>query len=413
MQVMHACCAGLDVHKDSVFVCVGRMSDDGKVSEEIRVFGTKTGQLLALGDWLVSKGVTHAAMESTGVYWKPIWNLLEDRVKLILVNAQHIKQVPGRKTDVKDCQWIAQLLQFGLLKASFVPDRPQRELRDLTRQRSQLVGDHSRVANRIQKTLEDANIKLASVATDVLGVSGRQMLQALIQGNRSAQHMAELARGRMRSKVPQLAEALDGRVNEHHRFMLRMLMEQIASLEKQIEAFDQRIEQVMGPFEKAAVAQLDEMPGVNQRAAQNLIAEIGTDMSRFASAEHLASWAGICPGNNQSAGKRKSGRITRGNRWLKSTLVQCAWSAARKKDSFWMGRYQRISRRRGARRAAVAVAHSQLTVIYEMLKTAEGYREIGSGCLKQKDDDRLKDTLVARLERMGYKVDLQPKADAA
>ena len=413
MQVMHACCAGMDVHKDSVFVCVRRMSDDGKMSEEIRMFGTKTGQLLGLGDWLVSQGVSHAAMESTGVYWKPIWNLLENRVKLILVNAQHIKQVPGRKTDVKDCQWIAQLLQLGLLKASFVPDRPQRELRDLTRQRSQLVADHSRVANRIQKTLEDANIKLASVATDVLGVSGRQMLQALIQGNRSALHMAELARGRMRSKVPQLAEALDGRVNEHHRFMLKMLMEQIESLEKQIEAFNQRIEQVMGPFEKAAVAMLDGMPGVNQRAAQNIIAEIGTDMSRFASAEHLASWAGICPGNNQSAGKRKSGRITRGNRWLKSTLVQCAWSAARKKDSFWMGRYQRISHRRGARRAAVAVAHSQLTVIYEMLKTGEQYRELGGQSLKQNDQQRLKDALVARLERIGYQVTLAPKTDAA
>ncbi len=327
MQVMHACCAGMDVHKDSVFVCVRRMSDDGKMSEEIRMFGTKTGQLLGLGDWLVSQGVRHAAMESTGVYWKPIWNLLENRVKLILVNAQHIKQVPGRKTDVKDCQWIAQLLQLGLLKASFVPDRPQRELRDLTRQRSQLVADHSRVANRIQKTLEDANIKLASVATDVLGVSGRQMLQALIQGNRSALHMAELARGRMRSKVPQLAEALDGRVNEHHRFMLKMLMEQIESLEKQIEAFNQRIEQVMGPFEKAAVAMLDGMPGVNQRAAQNIIAEIGTDMSRFASAEHLASWAGICPGNNQSAGKRKSGRWSSAPGARPARRIPSGWAA--------------------------------------------------------------------------------------
>jgi transposase len=413
MQVIYACCAGLDVHKDSVFVCIRRMSDDGKVSEEIRVFGTKTGELLALGDWLVSKGVTHAAMESTGVYWKPIWNLLEDRLKLILVNAQHLKKVPGRKTDVKDCQWIAQLLQFGLLKASFVPDRPQRELRDLTRQRSQLVADHSRVANRIQKTLEDANIKLGSVASDVLGVSGRQMLAALIQGNCSAQHIAELARGRMRSKVPQLTEALNGRVNEHHRFMLKMLMEQVASLEKQIEAFDQRIEQVMSPFEKAAIAQLDEMPGVNQRAAQNIIAETGTDMSRFGSAQGLAAWAGICPGNNQSAGKRKSGRITHGNRWLKSTLVQCSWGAARKKGSFWMGRYQRISRRRGAKRAAVAVAHSQLTVIYELLSTGQTYREMGSNYLNQKDQDRLKETLVARLERMGYQVDLRPKADAA
>jgi transposase len=415
MQVLYSRCAGLDVHKDSVFVCVRWISDDGKGHEEVRSFGTTWRQLLALGDWLAEQKVGHAAMESTGVYWKPIWNLLEDRVKLILVNAQHIKQVPGRKTDVKDCQWIAQLLQHGLLKASFVPDRPQRELRDLTRQRVQLMGEIARAANRIQKVLEDANIKLGSVVSDVMGLSGRDMLMALIAGNTSPAAMAQLARGQLRMKIPALEEALSGKVTEHHRFMLKALLDQVHYLEQQVEAFDQRIEEVMTPFEQAAVARLDSMPGVNVRAAQNILAEIGHDMSRFASEDHLASWAGICPGNNQSAGKRRSGKITRGNRWLKRTLAQCAWAASRKKDSFLSARYKRLSKRRGGKRAAVAVAHSQLTAIYHMLSHSQDYHELGSDYFDHVQGDRIKRHLVTRLERLGYQVELvaKPKKDAA
>jgi transposase len=412
MQLLYPHCAGLDVHKQSVFACVRHIDNDGKVTQTVQSFTTTTRGLLALGDWLVAEGVTIAAMESTGVYWKPIWNLLEERIKLMLVNAQHVKQVPGRKTDVKDCQWIAQLLQHGLLSASFVPDRPQRELRDLTRQRAQLTGDLARVANRIQKVLEDANVKLASVASDVLGASGRDMLQALIDGDAEPEAIAELARGRMRPKIPQLTEALSGRVNDHHRFMLKTLLEQIQHIEKQIEAFDQRLEQVMGPFERAAVERLDGIPGIDIRSAQNIVAEIGTDMSRFPSAEHLASWAGVCPGNNLSAGKRKSGRITQGNPWLKRTLAQCALAAGHKNGSFFQSRLRRISSKRGYKRAVIAVAHSQLTTIYEMLKESTDYHELGADYVDQLQRDRLKKNLVSRLRGLGYDVSLTELAAA-
>jgi transposase len=287
MDILIACCAGLDVHKDSVEVCVRELQAGSKVRQQTRHWRTTTRDLVELAEWLKGEGVTHVAMESTGVYWKPIWNLLEGRVKLLLVNAHHIKQVPGRKTDVTDSQWIAQLLAHGLLRESFVPDRPQRELRDLTRQRAQLAMDKNRVANRLQKILEDANIKLSSVASDVLGASGRDMLRALIAGQTDAAAMAQLARFRLRVKIPQLVEALNGRVSEHHRFMLKTLLGQVEYLEQQIELFDQRIEQVMGPFEKEAVRKLDTIKGIDIRTAQNIIAEIGTDMSRFPSEDHL------------------------------------------------------------------------------------------------------------------------------
>jgi transposase len=411
MQVLYPHCAGVDVHKDSVVVCVRHVDDRGRVSEPVRSFGTTTRQLLELGDWLAAEGVTRVAMESTGVYWKPVWNLLEGRgLELLLANAHHVKQVPGRKTDVKDCQWIAQLLQHGLLRPSFVPDRPQRQLRDLTRQRAQLVMDKTRVSNRVQKTLEDANIKLASVASDVLGKSGRDMLRALIAGETDAAAMAQLARMRLRTKIPQLAEALHGGVNEHHRFMLKMLLEQVEYLEKQIECFDRRIEQVMGPFEKAAVRRLDTIKGLDVRAAQNLVAEIGHDMGRFPTADHLCSWAGICPGNDQSAGRRRSGRTTRGNRWLKRTLTQCAWAAARCKDSHLAARYKRLAARRGRKRAVLAVAHSQLVAAYEMLKRGEDYHDLGPDYRDRKRGERLTRQLVDRLTHLGYKVTLEPAA---
>jgi transposase len=412
MDVVHRCCAGLDVHKETVVACVRRVGEDGQVAEQVRTFATTTGGILELADWLVGgERVSVAAMESTGVYWKPIWNLLEGQLPLMLVNARQVKQVPGRKTDVKDSQWIAQLLSCGLLRASFVPEPAQRELRDLTRTRASLLGDKTRVANRLQKTLEDANIKLASVASDVLGASGRDMIQALIEGQASPRQMAELARYRLRAKIPQLQEALSGRVSEHHRFMLKLLMEQIEQMEKQVATLDQRIEAVMGPLAQTAVRMLDEIPGLDSRAAQNVVAEIGTDMNRFPTAAHLASWAGLCPGNNQSAGKRRSGRMTEGNRWLKATLNQCAWAASRSKNSYFAAQHRRIASRRGVKRATMAVAHTQLCVCWHLLKHGECYQDMGRDYFDRLDEDRLKRKLVRRLENLGYEVTLaKPEA---
>ena len=412
MELMHGCCCGLDVHKETVVACVRRVGPEGGVREEVRSFATTTAGILELGDWLYGQGVTIAAMESTGVYWKPVWNLLEGRLELMLVNARDVKQVPGRKTDVKDCQWIAQLLSCGLLRASFVPLRPQRELRDLTRTRWSLLADKSRIANRLQKTLEDANIKLGSVASDVLGASGRDMIRALIEGKLSPQQIAELARYRMRSKIPQLREALEGQVNEHHRFMLRLLLDQVEHFEQQIKKLDERIEAVMSPLERQAVQILDEIPGIDCRSAQNVLAEIGTDMSRFPSAAHLASWAGLCPGNNQSAGKRRSGRMMEGNRWLKATLNQCAWAASRKKDSYFQAQHRRIASRRGVKRATMAVAHTQLCVCWELLLNGQCYEDLGRDYFDRLDEDRTKRHLIGRLEKLGYQVTLQ-KNEAA
>jgi transposase len=409
MDTMYPHCAGLDIHKDSVVVCVRHAG--GKPQEQVRTFGTTTAQLLELGDWLGAEGVTHAAMESTGVYWKPVWNLLEGRFQLLLANAQHMRNVPGRKTDVKDCQWIAQLMQHGLLKASFVPPAPQRELRELTRQRTQLIGDKVRVANRIQKVLEDANIKLGSVASNVLGVSGRDMLNALIEGQTDPAAMADLARQRLRKKIPQLKAALEGRVSDHHRFMLKQLLEQVTALEKQVAAFDRRIEKVMSPLEKQAIKRLDEMPGIDVRSAQVIISEVGTDMSRFPSDAHLASWAGLCPGNHKSAGKRQSGRINLGNRWLRVTLCQCALAAGRKRGSYFCEQYRRLAARRGRKRAAIAVAHAQLVVIYHLLQ-GQTYQDLGPNHFDKLQPERLKRNLISRLERLGYTVNVEQKPAA-
>jgi transposase len=408
MQVLYERCAGLDIHKDSVVACV---LVEGR-APVVERFGTTSEQILALGDWLVAQGVTHAAMESTGVYWKPIWNLLEERVALMLVNAQHIKQVPGRKTDVLDCQWIAQLLRHGLLRPSFVPDRPLRELRDLTRQRAQLVADRARVANRIQKVLEDANIKLGSVAADILGKSARAMLEALVGMEEvDAATVAELALGRMRSKIPQLTAALRGTVNDHHRFMLRQALDQVGHLEQQIAAFDARIAREMsqGPFAQA-LPRLDKIPGINTRAAQSILAEIGADMGRFSSAQRLCSWAGVCPGNNESAGRRRSGRVRAGNRWLKPMLAQCAWAASRTQRSYYHDFYRRVAGRRGHKRAILAVAHSQLATIWHLLSRQSEYVDLGPEHLKHHDEHRSTQDLVRRLQRLGYAVTLSPAA---
>lgn len=409
MESMYRCCAGMDVHKETVEVCVRRVGPDGSVDRQTRRFDTKTAALMELGDWLVEEGVQCAAMESTGVYWKPIWNLLEDRLPLMLVNAQHVKKVPGRKTDASDCQWLAQLLQYGLLRASFVPARPQRELRDLVRLRTTFVRDSSRMISRIQKVLEDANIKLASVASDVVGVSGRNMLRAMIAGETDPAALAELARKRMRSKIPELRQALRGSINDHHRFMLEVELNRLEDLERAIAQIEQRVDNLLSA-EEELIGRLDEVPGFGRRGAQAILAEIGTDMSRFASAAHLCSWAGVCPGNNESAGKRKSGRSPAGNRWLRALLVECAWSAARTKGSYFNAQYSRLARRRGKKRAALAVAHSLLTVVYHMITTGERYQDLGPDHFAKLDPDRLTRSLVKKLESLGHTVVLQPAA---
>ena len=374
MEILYHCCAGLDVHKKTVVACIRRLGPDRQPEDLVQTFGTMTADLLELADWLAAHAVVHVAMESTGVYWKPVFHLLEDRFQILLVNAQHIKQVPGRKTDVKDCQWIAQLLQHGLLRASFVPPQPIRELRDLTRQRSQLVGERASVSNRIQKVLEDANIKLSSVASDVLGVSGRAMIAALIGGETEPDRLADLARRRLRGKIPQLRRALKGRVTEHHRFMLRTLMDHVRHLDDLIERLDQRIEEAMSPFAQA-VERLVTIPGVNRRAAEVIVAEIGTDMTKFPTAGHLSSWAGMCSGNHQSAGKRQSGRTTPGDRWLRQVLVQTAWAASHTKKTFLSATYHRWAKRMGKKRALVALGHKILVLIYELLKDQTTYQE--------------------------------------
>jgi transposase len=368
-----------------------------------------TRDLLALSDWLAQEHVTHAAMESTGVFWKPIFNILESRFELILANARHIKQVPGRKTDVSDCEWIADLLRHGLLKASFVPDRSQRDLRDLTRHRAQLVGERGRVANRIQKVLEDANIKLGSVATDVLGVSGRAMIQALVDGQQDAARTAELARGRLRKKRASLTPALEGHVTEHHRFMLRTLWDHLTYLEATIASMEERIEEHLRPFE-AQIERLDRVPGVDRVVAESLLAEIGTDMSRFPTADHLASWAGLCPGNNESAGKRKSGRTPKGNRWLKRCLSQAAWGASRTKDTYLASQFRQIARRRGRKRAIIATARTILVIAYYLLAEGTEYRELGGDYFDRLRPDRLREYYVRRLHRLGYQVELTDAA---
>jgi transposase len=374
MDIIHACCAGLDVHKKTVVACIRVIGPDGAISREVRTFGTMTGELLALSDWLAAHGVGHIAMESTGVYWKPIFNLLEGSFKVILVNAHHLKQVPGRKTDVKDAEWIAQLLQYGLLSPSFIPPPNIRELRDLTRQRTQIVRDHSAVANRIQKVLEDANIKLASVASDVLGVSGRAMIRALIDGQDDPDRLADLAKRSLRGKIPELKLALHGRITEHHRFLLRALMDQIESLEGLIARFDAQIEQRMAPFIEAT-QRLRGIPGVGLQAAEVIVAELGTDMTVFPTAGNLSSWAGMCPGNNESAGKKRSGKTTKGSQWLRTTLVQVAWAASHTKETIFSACYHRWAKRLGKKKALIAVAHKILVVIYHLLKNLTDYRE--------------------------------------
>jgi transposase len=413
MDIVYARCAGFDVHKETVVVTVRCCLDNGKARQQTRTYGTMTEQVLELGDWLEAEGVTHLAMESTGVYWKPIWNLLEERFAILLVNAQHIKHVPGRKTDVKDSEWIAQLLQCGLLRGSFVPPPPQRDLRELTRQRRQLVQAKASVANRIQKVLEDANIKLGSVATDVLGVSGRDMLRALIAGETDPVKLAELARRKLRAKIPALRLALQGRVTQHHRFLLGLLLDELTHLEGLIERLTTRITEVLpAPFAEA-IQRLATIPGIDVRAAENILAETGVDMEVFPSAAHLASWTGMCSGQRESAGKRQSGRTRKGNQWLRTTLVQVAWAASHTKHTYLSSQYRRLAARRGKKRALVAVGHTILVMIYHLLQKGTSYTELGADYFDRLDTERLTRTLVRRLERLGHEVVLKSKEPAA
>jgi transposase len=447
MNVLYPRCAGLDVHKKTVVACRIMPGPDGQPRKEICTFGTTTHELLRLADWLAEAGVTHVVMESTGVYWKPIWNLLEGSFELLLVNAAHIKAVPGRKTDVKDSEWLADLLRHGLLQASFVPERGQRELRELIRYRTALVRERAAEVNRVQKVLEGANIKLASVASDIGGVSGRQILAALIAGQEEAEALAQLAKGRLRRKIPQLEEALVGQFGAHQRFLVAQQLAHIDSLEATLEELETEIARrcaapppppapggesagaapraaegnppaapeasgaspEAGPaasFEQA-VARLIAIPGVGRLTAEKLVGEIGIDMGQFPTAAHLASWAGLCPGQHESAGKRQSGRTRKGSRWLREALVEAAHAAGRSQGTYLGAQYRRLAARRGAKRAAVAVGHSILVIAYHLLKQGVPYEELGAGYFDARNHAALRRQLVQRLERLGCKVTIE------
>lgn len=414
MEVVHERCAGLDVHKKSVTACRIIPAAGGGWQKERRRFGTMTDELLKLADWLRTGQVTTVAMESTGVYWKPVFNILESEFEVYLVNARHIKYVPGRKSDISDAQWIGELLQHGLLKASYIPEMPQRDLRDLIRYRTSLIRERTREINRVQKVLEDANVKLASVATNVMGVSGRQMLEAIIAGVEDPEALAELAKGRLRAKIPELERALSGRIRASHRLLLGLHLEHIDDLSSKIEYLNEEIERLMLPFDEAEKRNcLDAIPGVGLGVAQVILAELGVDMSRFPSAAHAASWAGLAPGKNESAGKNRSGKITPGNRHLKSALVQAAHAASRTKDNYLAAQFRRIAARRGKKRAAIAVAHSILVIAYHMLRDGTEYRELGGDYFDKRNKAQLQRNLVKRLEGLGLQVTLEPVAVVA
>jgi transposase len=412
MQVVYSRCAGLDVHQKTVSACAIVCEPDGKKRRQVRAFGSFTGDLLVLADWLREQGVTHVAMEATGVYWRPVWAVLEGQFEQLLANPQHIKAVPGRKTDAKDCEWIADLLQHGLLKGSFVPPTPIQDLRDLTRYRVELRQSQSRVANRIQKLLEQANLKLSSVASNTLGISGRQMLEAIITGQDSPEQLAQLARGKLKNKIPQLALALEGRVRPHHRFLLTEFLEEWDWFEERIERLETEIGKQIGPFEQA-LALWQTMPGIDHVTACSLVAEIGVNMNQFPTAQQLASWAAICPGNHESAGKRKSGKTRDGNKWLRRTLCQAAWAVSRKKNCYLSSQFKRIAARRGPKRALMAVAHTMLVIGYHILKTGQGYHELGGNYLEQINKDQLQRHFVKRLQKLGFKVTVEPSLEVA
>jgi transposase len=405
MQILVERGCGLDVHQATVVACLLVALKNGKVKKQIQTFSTTTRELLKLREWLLSEACTHVAMESTGVYWKPVFAILEGSFELVVANAQHVKKVPGRKTDVKDAEWIAELLCHGLLRSSFVPPKPIRELRDLLRYRRKLVESQSAERNRLLKLLETANIKLSSVATDVFGVSGLLMLRALVEAKATPQEMAQLAKGRLRNKLQDLELALEGKVEEHHRFLLQLQLDRLQAVEKDLDKLEQCIQEKLQPY-ATQQALLKEIPGVDRTVAAVIIAEMGVDMSVFASVSQLASWAGICPGNNESAGKRKSSRIPKGNVYLKTALVEAANAAARAKGTYLRDKFYRLKARRGYKRAAVAIAHKILVAIYHMLSQEVSYNDLGDLYLDKLNKTHLTRNLVHRLERLGYSVTL-------
>jgi transposase len=438
MRIVYKRCCGMDVHKDSVTTCLLLIDEEGEFQVEKRRFGTVTRDLQEMACWLKSQGVERIAMEATGVYWKPVWNILEASggFELLLVNAQHVKHVPGRKTDQKDSEWLADLLQHGLLRGSFVPPLEIRHLRDLTRMRTRVRQDLATYANRIQKVLEDANIKLGSVASDVLGVSGRDMLKALMAGQHDPKQLAELARGRLREKMEALQLALEGYFSDHHRFQLKILFQflefgesQLEKLETEIRRLIKKVEQErsypaqleMPPPEPAAqksplqnaVDLWKSIPGIDELTASMLVAEIGANMDQFPNSHHLASWAGLCPGNNESAGKRRSGKIRKGSVWLRRGLCQAAWAASRTKNTYLGALYRRLIIRRGKKRTIVAVAHTMLLIAYQVLKRGCPYKDLGVDYFDRLDASGLQKRLVKKLTSLGFEVTLTPASEPA
>jgi transposase len=407
MQVLYPRCAGLDVHKDSVVTRIRCVS--APLHDEVRSFATTTSALLELSDWLSSHGVTHVAMEATGVYWKPVWHLLEGHFELVLANAQHIRNVPGRKTDVNDATWIADLLAHGLIRSSFVPPVPIQELRDLTRTRKQLVREISQHSSRIQKILEDANLKLGSVLSDVLGKSGRAILNALIAGQTDPEKLADLAQGHARKKRAELVEALHGRIRDHHRKLLKVHLDLVAALEQALADIDVTVGKTLAPIQHSARL-LTTLPGVSDLTAQVIVAEIGVDMARFPTAAHLISWTGLCPRSDESAGKRRSTRVRKGAPWLKTALVTAAWAAVRVKDSYLQAQFHRLRSRRGAKKAILAVAASMLTAAYHMLKNEVEYKDLGADHFTRRDRAKMIQRLVRRINDLGCQVQLTPQA---
>lgn len=413
MKIVYHCCCGMDVHRSTLKANLRRSGvKDRPDMDEIREFGTTTGELLRLSDWLKQEGCTHIAMESTGVFWKPIFNILGSDFEVILVNARHYRGIPGHKTDAKDCRWLGELLEHGLLKASFIPPQPIRELRDLTRHRRRLVEEKTSVVNRVHKVLQDANVKLSSVITNIMGKSGKAMLKKMIEGETDAEVLAQLAHGKMKEKKEQLIQALTSNVTEHHRFMLTILLKQIDFLDQLIEEFNQQIDthiQAQGNDFFELIPLLETIPGVDRRVAQDVVAEMGINMNQFPNPDHLSSWAGLCPGNNESAGKRKSGKTTKGNQWLKGALGEIAWAASHTKATYLSELYRRIAHknRRNSKRAIVAVAHAILVIIYHVIKNRTPYKESVNMDQEKTGNEKLARRMAHQIEKLGFKVELK------
>lgn len=412
MEILYRSCCGLDVHAQTVVACLIKMGQ-----KSVRTFSTMTDDLLGLLDWLTAEGCTHVAIESTGVYWKPVFNILEGEMEVILVNARHVKAVPGRKTDVKDCEWLADLLRHGLLKASFIPPLSIRELRELTRYRRTLVREQASVANRVQRIIESGNIKLAQVASDALGTSGRRMLRALAAGEADMTKLAEMARGRLRVKKVELRRALSGRLTAAQRFVLGELLDRYDELEAALLPVTEQIEREVAegpdPFVREAMQLLQTIPGVGERVAEAIVSEIGVDMTRFPTDAHLASWAGVCPGNNESAGKRKSGKTTKGNIHLRAALIQAAWAATHTKQTYLAAQYRRLVKPKGKKRALVAVGHSLLVIAYHLLSRRASYRELGGDYFDGRNVEVQRTRLIRKLEALGVKVTIEALPVAA